>query len=704
MESYKILNKKNILSLTDSYTLLNFYLKPYHNKGLLKHGSLISNPFLSQKQKTPSFNIFKTHSGTWCYKDFAIPDCDGTVFDLIMKLKGCSFPEALQQINQDFSLGLGTSVAKKQPEIHFHSAWNEENARYWKAYGILPIHLENFGVLPVNKVIRFKENGEPFHIDSTLYNPIFAYQVSKNCYKLYSPLSSTFKFSWIGKKHKDYAFGISKLPESGDLIFITGGEKDVLSLYAKGYHAICFNSETSLPPLDLIKELKARFIKVVVLYDMDSTGIQQSQKLAEKFQLYRAILPQLDPKDGKDISDFFKNGNVLSDDTMTVFDPPILKAKVTGKYFTKLSDISQELTKAVASEIQEIPSLLTHLGKGIVFAQSIHLIQGKSGTHKSRLAQTLCSALLKKKDCTNPLLGFVSNPDMPSHVCYVDTERNLAYQLPKALQEIQLDAGYGIMEKPKNFHYTSLVNTPRADRFAALCEYMDDVQQQLKDEHLVVVLDVVSDCVMDFNSTQDSLLLNDKLNDEINNRKKQISFIAVIHENPSQMDAKPRGHLGTEITNKATFTFRTAFENEKQPEASDLILIQFPKNRNGRKPDTAVMEFCETTKRLKLANAVISSISTIGNQSKKGNLTEVKEFLSSYMTGKVSGKELITDLCQTFSCGDRTIRERLKELSGNYYEILDANDVPCQLAKTQKGREIFYHLQAIENPTSMLRN
>lgn len=706
MSTIHKLTKENILALKDSYELLEYYLRPYHNYSSLKQGKHISNPFLSNKQKTPSFNIYKNPSGTWMYKDFAIPDCKGTVFDLVMRLNNCNFYEALQQINADFQLGLQSSITKKQADIFFEKTWNSENAAYWKNYGITAKILNYYKVFPVSKITYYKQNNQPFDILATADDPIFAYEINPSCYKIYRPLSSTFKFSWIGNKSEDYVFGISQLPDTGNLLFITGGEKDVMSLAAHGYWAICFNSETSLPPDGLIQKLKERFQKVVVLYDMDTTGKQQTEKLVKKFQLYEGTLPTLDHKDGKDISDFFKSGYTFSNDTLIVYKPTTPKEQPTGKYLPKLSDISQQLTKVIGTEIQEIPSLITHNGKGIVFAQSIHLIQGKSGTHKSRLAQMLCSTLLKKEECTNTLLGFKATMETPCHVCYVDTERNLAYQLPKALQEIQIDAGYGIMEKPRNFHYTSLVNTPRADRFEALCEYIDFVEQQLTGEHLVVVLDVVSDCVMDFNSTQDSLLLNDKLNQEINKREKQVSFIAVIHENPSQTDGKPRGHLGTEMNNKATFTFRTAFENEKQPETSDLIVIQFPKNRNGKRPEHALLEFCEDTKRLKMVNSNFSNISSVSNMAipaKKGNLAEIKAFLSANLTALVSGKQLIADLCKAFSCGDRTIRERLKELSSNYFEILNDEQVPCQLIKTQNGREIFYQLKPIQNPTSLLK-
>lgn len=51
----KTLTKENILAKVNGYDLLNHYLKPYHTNGLLRQGQLISNPFLSEKQKNTIF-------------------------------------------------------------------------------------------------------------------------------------------------------------------------------------------------------------------------------------------------------------------------------------------------------------------------------------------------------------------------------------------------------------------------------------------------------------------------------------------------------------------------------------------------------------------------------------------------------------------------------------------------------------------------
>lgn len=56
-----------------------------------------------------------------------------------------------------------------------------------------------------------------------------------------------------GHTGDNYCFGLEQLPSKGDLLFLTGGEKDVLTLAAHGFHAICFNSETSVIPAKTVR-------------------------------------------------------------------------------------------------------------------------------------------------------------------------------------------------------------------------------------------------------------------------------------------------------------------------------------------------------------------------------------------------------------------------------------------------------------------
>lgn len=80
------------------------------------------------------------------------------------------------------------------------------------------------------------------------------------------------RFLYGGSFGENYCFGLEQLPAKGDTLFITGGEKDVLSLAAHGFHAICFNSETVTIPPTLVYRLTFRFKHIVLLFDMDKTG------------------------------------------------------------------------------------------------------------------------------------------------------------------------------------------------------------------------------------------------------------------------------------------------------------------------------------------------------------------------------------------------------------------------------------------------
>ena len=55
-------------------------------------------------------------------------------------------------------------------------------------------------------------------------------------------LCSQMRFLYTGNFGDNYCFGLKQLPAKDDLLFITSGEKDVMSLAAHSFHAICFNS------------------------------------------------------------------------------------------------------------------------------------------------------------------------------------------------------------------------------------------------------------------------------------------------------------------------------------------------------------------------------------------------------------------------------------------------------------------------------
>lgn len=137
-------------------------------------------------------------------------------------------------------------------------------------------------MLKAYKVCSIKEfksennEGKSYSIVSSALEPTFGYK-SKRYIKLYRPFSKCASYmADIGEK---YCFGLEQLPAKGDTVFITGGEKDVLSLASHGFHAICFNSETVSVPTEIYNnKLTFRFKHIVLLYDSDKTGLESSAK------------------------------------------------------------------------------------------------------------------------------------------------------------------------------------------------------------------------------------------------------------------------------------------------------------------------------------------------------------------------------------------------------------------------------------------
>ena len=116
--------------------------------------------------------------------------------------------------------------------------------------------------------------------------------------------------------------GNFNLRNTSDVLYITGGEKDVLSLSSHGFHTICLNSETAKVPEDLLPSLQVRFNYIAILYDMDDTGRKESGNRVNELiefgcpSVLNIELPLCGSKQEKDVSDFFRLGhtaNELSD-------------------------------------------------------------------------------------------------------------------------------------------------------------------------------------------------------------------------------------------------------------------------------------------------------------------------------------------------------------------------------------------------------
>lgn len=366
------------------------------------------------------------------------------------------------------------------------------------------------------------------------------------------------------------------------------------------------------------------------------------------------------------------------------------------KQLTKDEKLNQLLeTRSKIAEVMKGPitfskPILSHNQKQVIYPKTINVIQGKAGVHKSRLAETICSALLSNIDNKKDLLGFKKEPLARYVVVYVDTERNLSEQLPYALQQIKIKAGYTIQDQVVDLDWVSLLEFDRESRFEMLDIFLEYVRTQYN-THIFIVLDVITDCVFNFNDTKDSMKLVDMMNKSIN--RFDVTFLCLIHENPGNTD-KARGHLGTEIINKSSTVMQISFEKDRNQQALDLIKINYLKCRNNKKHEPFYVQYSEEEKGLVIAdNATIKE--AMDKKKFKADISDIIEVLPALLNAPTSKDDLLEQLEIEFDAKIRTLESRLKEIIVGKIEITDSNGVKSLLSKDIENKKLMYSLKPI---------
>lgn len=346
---------------------------------------------------------------------------------------------------------------------------------------------------------------------------------------------------------------------------------------------------------------------------------------------------------------------------------------------SELLENEREILEKSCGKIEFSQPILTINGAGVIYPNTITTIQGQKGVHKSRLTEVIAAAFLKRNQ-SNDFLGFKTAPLKQFQIVYVDTERNVKDQFPYALQKIKVAADHDRTHQVPNLRAVSLIPISRLQRFNALDVYLDFVTSETVDGvQSVIILDVITDCVSSFNNAEESMKLLDKINHMIN--EFEISFINVIHENPSGSgESKARGHLGTELINKSSQVIRIGFDKRKDGSRTDLIVINFLHSRNTARLDPIFVLYCDKEKTLVLADE--DFIQTQQNlKVEKASIEELKIWLTDNLSTDISKAELLEDLKDVFDCGFRVLEDRLKQLTKDSY-----------LEKFKVGREVFYRL------------
>lgn len=504
----------------------------------------------------------------------------------------------------------------------------------------------------------------------------------------------------------DFLFGFEELPASGSLVLIAAGEKDVMTLAAHGYAAITLASETAILSANVVRRL-SRFARILICYDLDETGRTQAAHWAQKHQLGWVELPAgLATFGGKDVSDLFraiKQGQLSPDAFEQALlhphlpvpprDAPVLANRPDRlKSLTHLSELLSmqgQLRTRTEGEIVFNPALFWHDDEPVIWPRTINMIQGQYGVHKSRLAELFATILLAVGPPTFDTLGLSFQPlaGETYKLCYVDTERNTSDQFPYALQSIKERAGFARGVHPSSFEYTSLINVPRGERFAALRDFLVHIRASFTG-HIFTVLDVVPDCVRNFNDVNDSLELVDLLNEVIN--EQNITFLVLIHENPGGV--KARGHLGTELGNKASTILQIAYlKSDDAPRR--IIELSYLKRRYGTPDFTSYAEYDAETKGLIRAEPTARELAQ-KQRPQKAPLDDVLSLLPELLREPMPAGELEKRLGERLNVSPRTIHDRLKDcLPDGASGLLNLEGRLCSLTKQERGKEKYYALQ-----------
>lgn len=590
-----MIRKDDILRVTDKgIHVFRHYL------GMdFKVGRNFLNPFY-QDTKASCNIYYDRKAGVFKMKDFGNEEYSGDCFELVGRLNGLDcrnpkdFIEIMRTIDRDLCLGLSkdggceavchsqrqtsavekTKEHRKRPYTTVQKPFSALELAFWKKSGIGETTLKQYRVFSLKKFNSENAEGKPYTLTSTEQEPMFGYQGRQHM-KIYRPYSNI-RFLYGGDIGENYCFGLEQLPAKGDLLFITGGEKDVMSLAANGFHAICFNSETTLIPASVLMLLSYRFKHIVLLYDVDKTGLEVSAKRVEElkaFSLKRLLLPLAGTKEEKDVTDYFALGHT-HDDLLKLFLNHLDSLYKEDMSALKSCELDFNNPPPVAQTIVSVN------GVPLGTQGNLLCITGGEGTGKSNYVAALIAGAVKPENAEGiDTLGIsIEGNPKGKAVLFYDTEQS-EVQLYKNVSTLLRRCRRDTM--PEWFKAYCLTGMSRKERLKSIVLSMDRFHYQYGGIHLVVI-DGIADLIRCANDEAESIAVVEELY-----RLAGIyntCIVTVLHFIPNEL--KLRGHLGSELQRKAAAIL--SIEKDSNPAVS---VVKALKVRDGSPLDVPLMQF-----------------------------------------------------------------------------------------------------------------
>ena len=663
-----------------------------------KVGKNFRNPFYDDKKAACNV-YFDSKANVYKIKDFGDAHYQGDCFAFVGQINGLDsgnsddFREIMRLIAQHLDLKVEANFAttfpplKSYPSQDANYEWvhvadasayksvkfdyssqefilqttplSADELAYWQQYGITAKTLDKYQVTSILQLTAANKEGKKYTLHASAAAPIFGYQ-HKDFLKVYRPKSEV-RFLFLGQKPEIYIFGLDHLPPRGDVLFITGGEKDVLSLSARGFSAICFNSETAAIPAEVVQKLSYRFRHIVLLYDVDKAGIEATKHHQDTLKISgvevkKLHLPLAGTKQEKDVSDFFRLGRTEQE----------LK-KLFNQLLENLYAQTFSMLRSCEIDFQNPPQtpdpLITIAGVTIGSPGNLLGITGSEGSGKSNFLGGMLAGALGTPQ-VDTLGTKVSTNHKRKSVLYFDTEQS-EDQLYRNLQIVLKRAQ--IENPPSWFKAYCLTNLSRRERLQVILQSVDKFHHQFGGVHLVVI-DGIGDLIASLNDERESISLIEELHRMAGIY--QTCILCVLHLVPNGV--KLRGHLGSELQRKSSGILCI-----EKDDNTDVSCVKALKVRSGSPLDVPLIQFA-WDKTLGYHVYLGEKSKDFKHQRKVDDLTKLaKEIFQ--VSDKVSYTELMTYLSETMGVTER--------MAKNYIKFMKDNSVI-----TQKGRSTDFEL------------
>lgn len=680
--------REQILSLTNQgLDVFNYYLPSLQ----LPSRKNFRSPFYEDKKA--SCNIYKTRWGIWCFKDFGDGGNDfGDCFWFVGRLVGLSserdFPEIMTKIISDMSLPVAHNNIPatspqypkqiKQTPVHSCNTspsrvkcdyktkpFTTAELSYWERYGITESILKRYNVKSLSSYHATRaSDGKEYTLYASECDPMYLYDLG-SAVKIYRPFN-TIRFLQAGVKSDRTIFGFDNLPMRGDVVIITGGEKDVMSFYAKGYHAVCFNSETSSIGEEVMDMLSRRFKHIIICYDTDDTGRKASQSIVEQYkdkEVLRLELPLSGEKTSKDISDYFAEGNSRQDFAGLLME--LLEQKLYNHTIMLLKSCEIDTKHPPISSNSIITIQDTTLGA----YDNLLCITGGEGTGKSNFVASLLAGTISNRQLSDETtLGIrVERNEHKLAVLHYDTEQSDA-QLYKNVQRAYQRAG--LDDKPDFYHAVCITCLSRKERLQLIQDSMDMYYHKHGGIHLVVI-DGVADLIRSANDEIESVAIVEELY-----RLAGIyhtCIICVLHFVPNS--TKLRGHIGSELQRKSAGII--SVEKDKQDPSRSLVNVL--KVRDGDPLDIPTLMLSWD----KVSNMQVFAGTNSYEDREQRKYEELKALADKLLekSGVMSREKFLEELHRSLGVKDeRTSKRRFEYMQAHQIIELDADGDNVRMA------------------------